>query len=275
MRALGPRGQARLAAVLAWVGWHLRIRRAVTLDNLRQAFPGWPAARREVVAREAYRHLALAAIEAVSADLVPDAALAERVVVDDWRGLDVLLAARQPVLVASAHFGSWELLAEVMARRGVSLSAVVRPLAGAFNAWVFEVRRRAGVGLISERGALRGMLRALREGRAVVQLIDQALPSPRALEVRFFGRAATMTPALSLAALRSGAPVFVVLAHRDGNVLRMVVEPVPLPPLAGRRAAVQAHAQALTDVLERAVRAHPGQWLWLHRRWKPRPAGRR
>ncbi len=271
MRWLSPPGQARLAGLLAALAWHLRLRRAVTLDNLAAAFPERPPREREAIARGAYRAMALAAIEGVSSDLVPDAVLERSVLVHDWKGLDRLLAEGQPVLLASAHLGSWERFAEVMARRGYRFSAVVRPLEGAFNAWLIENRRRAGVELLSERGALRAMLRALRAGRAVVQLIDQALPTKAALEVRFFGRPATMTPALSLAALRSGAPVYVVLAARVGERLEMTVEgPVPVPALADRRAALTAHAQALTDVLERAVRAHPEQWLWLHRRWKPK-----
>jgi len=27
--------------------------------------------------------------------------------------------------------------------------------------------------------------------------------------------------------------------------------------------------QALNDSLEHVVRQHMGQWLWIHRRWKP------
>lgn len=280
MRALSPRGQARLAALIAWLGWTLGIRRRVTRDNLAAAFPGRPRVELDAIGRGAYRAMALAAIEGVSSDLVPGEVLERQVHVSDWKGLDVLLREGRPVLLASAHFGSWERFAEVMARRGYRFSAVVRPLSGAFNEWVVENRRRAGVEVLSERGSLGAMLRALRAGRAVVQLVDQALPRPEALEVSFFGRPATMTPALSLAALRSGAPVYVVLAARAGDRLEMTVEgPIAVPDApagdgGSRRAAVRArltaHAQAVSDVIERAVRERPEQWLWLHRRWKPR-----
>jgi KDO2-lipid IV(A) lauroyltransferase len=30
---------------------------------------------------------------------------------------------------------------------------------------------------------------------------------------------------------------------------------------------------ALQKKLEEIVRAHPDQWLWIHRRWKTRPPG--
>jgi KDO2-lipid IV(A) lauroyltransferase len=126
------------------------------------------------------------------------------------------------------------------------------------------------VELIFQRGALRGMLKALKAGRAVVQLIDQALPAPEAVWVPFFGRPASTTPALSMAALRTGAPVYVVVALREGAGLRMSVEgPVPVPERPTRAESIHAHVATLTALVEQKVREAPEQWLWLHRRWKP------
>jgi KDO2-lipid IV(A) lauroyltransferase len=52
----------------------------------------------------------------------------------------------------------------------------------------------------------------------------------------------------------------------------MFVEgPVPVPALSDREEAIRAHTAALTAVIERAIRQHPDQWLWLHRRWKVQP----
>ena len=225
--------------------------------------------------RGAYRSMSRAMLESVTSDLLSPAELDRAVSVVAWKGLDRLLADRKPVLIASAHLGSWELFAEVMARRGHVFSAVVRPLTGAFNEWLVRSRQRAGVELILQRGALRNMLKALGKGRAVVQLIDQALPGPEALWVPFFGRLASTTPALSMAALRSGAPVYVVVAVREGGQLVMRVDgPIPVPELPTRHAALAAHTAALTAILEGHVRRHPEQWLWLHRRWKVQIASR-
>jgi KDO2-lipid IV(A) lauroyltransferase len=275
LRALPRRARERFAAFIGWLTWTLRIRRAVALDNVAQAFPGKPAAEQRRIARAAFTAMSRAMLESVTSDLLSDAEMQSAVSVVDWKGLDALLAARKPVLIASAHLGSWELFAEVMARRGHVFSAVVRPLTGAFNDWLVRSRQRAGVELILQRGALKNMLKALRRGRAVVQLIDQALPGPEALWVPFFGRPASTTPALSMAALRSGAPVYVVVAVREAGQLRMHVEgPVPVPHLPTRREVLEAHTAELTRLIEGHVRAHPEQWLWLHRRWKGQIASR-
>lgn len=272
VRALSPATRAKIAAAVAGLAWHLGIRRRVTLDNLSHAFPEKTAAERRIVARGAYRTMALAALDAVTSDLLTQEEVAGAIEAVDWRGLDRIFEEHAPVLLVSAHLGSWELFAEVMARRGVLASAVVRPLSGAFNEWVVRNREAAGVELILQRGALNQMLAALRRGRAVVQLIDQAVASPSAPWVPFFGRLASTTPAVSLAALRSGVPVYVVLAVRQGAGLRVFVEgPFPVSTELPRAQAVEAHTAQLTQVLESYIRRYPEQWLWLHRRWKGQP----
>ncbi|MBL8953798.1 MAG: lipid A biosynthesis acyltransferase [Myxococcaceae bacterium] len=267
-----PRGLRRaLAAGLAGLAYALGIRRRVALDNLGHAFADLTEAERRAIARGAYRHLAEVALDSVVADQIPDAELEETVVVDDWGALGAALE-KGGVLIASAHLGSWELLPQVMARRQVKLSAVVRPLEGAFNAKVVAARQAAGVELIVQRGALKHMIRAVRAGRCVVQLIDQSLPAEAGVFVPFFGRMASTTPALSMAALRTKAPVFVVVSVRDGDRHRFFFEgPIPVVETGDRRADVAAHTAKLTAVIEGYVRRYPSQWLWLHRRWKVQP----
>lgn len=272
IRWLSESTRRKLAAAVATFAWTVGIRRRVAVDNVRRALPEKSEREQLRIARGSYESMALAALESITSDLMPDAALDAAVSVVEWKGLDVLLATRQPVLIASAHLGSWELFAEVMARRGHVFSAVVRPLTGAFNEWVVENRKSAGVELILQRGALRKMLSALKRGRAVVQLIDQALPSPQALWIPFFGRLASTTPAVSMAALHTGAPTYVVTAVRDGTALRMSVEgPVAFPTDGTKEERIAAHTAELTRILEEKIRASPEQWLWLHRRWKGKP----
>ena len=272
IRALPAGARAALFRGLGRLVFALGIRRRVALENLSHAFPEKALAERRAIAREAYETMALAALDAVTSDLVPQAELERAVEVLDWKGLDARLFGGQPTVVASAHFGSWELVAEVMARRGARFSAVVRPLAGAFNARVVRLRQRAGVGLILQRGALRGMLATLGRGETVVQLVDQSVPAKQGVFVPFLGRPASTSPAAAAAAIRSGAPLYVVLAAREGRRLTMQVEgPLQAPPEGEFRERVATLTAAIAQVLERAIRARPGQWLWLHRRWKETP----
>jgi KDO2-lipid IV(A) lauroyltransferase len=272
LRALPESVRRALAGAVAALAWGLRLRRRVALDNLRKAFPEKTEAERRALARACYSNLVGTAIDGVLSDQLSDQELEQAVYVRDWGALGQALD-RGGVLLASAHLGSWERLAEVMARRKLKLSCVVRPLEGAFNARVVKARQDAGVELILQRGALQKMISAVRGGRCVVQLIDQAVqPEAGGVFVPFFGRPACTTPAVSMAAIRTGAPVFVVVAARVQGRLELFFEgPVPLPELEDSRQAAAAHTAALTAIVEAYVRRFPEQWLWLHRRWKVQP----
>jgi Kdo2-lipid IVA lauroyltransferase/acyltransferase len=272
LRLVPDRARTRLAEALGRLAFAVGIRRRVTLDNLAAAFPGWSAAERRAVARRTYANMARAALEAALGAGTPPTAVSASVVSDEAAAVDRALAAGRGALVVTAHLGSWELFGAEMARRGVQLHAVVRPLSGAFNAEVVAARVRSGLRLIHTRGALPATLAALRRNEVVTVLLDQAVGGRHALFVPFFGRPAATTPLVSVAARRSGAPVFLGLAPREQGKLRVRVEgPFPVPSTGNRSRDLWAHTATLTAALERAIREYPDQWLWLHRRWKVPP----
>ena len=274
LSALSPRARARLASFVGGLAYGLRIRRRVALDNLRQALPELPEARRRAIARGAYVNMALAALEGLSSSSLKGEALEKAVVVERWELVEQALAGGKGMLVATAHFGSWELLGEVMARRGIPLNAVVRPLVGALNAKLMESRQQSGLKLIPGRGSISGSVKALAKNEVVAMLVDQVLPERNGVFVPFFGRPASTSPALSLAAIRSGAPVYVAMSAREGDHLRVFVEgPFPVERTGDRRRDVIEHTRRVTEVIEQYIRRYPEQWLWLHRRWKVQPTG--
>jgi KDO2-lipid IV(A) lauroyltransferase len=101
-------------------------------------------------------------------------------------------------------------------------------------------------------------------------LLDQNVISPDACFVDFLGIRATASTAFAKLAHRSGAAVVPGFALWDESAGRYVLrfeEPVPMTGDAER------DTQAIQAVIERVIRAHPEQWLWIHRRFKTRPPG--
>ncbi|MBS1151396.1 MAG: lpxP, partial [Myxococcaceae bacterium] len=102
LRALPPAARTALARLVARVAFALGIRRRITLDNLARAFPEKPQAERVQLARAAYANMALAAVESICSDLIPDAEL-ERAVqasqAGSWPSLEALLVGSKPVLI--------------------------------------------------------------------------------------------------------------------------------------------------------------------------------
>jgi KDO2-lipid IV(A) lauroyltransferase len=271
LQALPSGAVDALARGVAACAYALGIRRRVTLDNLAHAFPERSAEELRALARGAYANMARVVVDALRTLGASRAELLAEVQVDDFGPVDRALAAGKGLLVATAHLGSWEMFGAAMAQR-VPLHAVVRPLRGGVNARLVEARQRAGLKLIPERGALASMVGALRKNEVVAMLLDQAIGGKHALFVPFFGRPAATTPALSMAAMRTGAPTLVVVALRENGRLRFRVEgPFEVTESGDRQRDLRDHTAQVTAALERLIRDAPDQWLWLHRRWKLAP----
>lgn len=191
-----------------------------------------------------------------------------------YEGFEHFQAARAPgkgVLFATAHFGNWELSAFAHALMTEPLNIVVRPLDDpGINALVEHRRRLSGNRLIEKWDAARVILRALHKGEAVGVLIDQNSSLSEGVFVDFFGVSACANAGFAKLAAHSGAavlPGFAVWSDAEQKYILRFYKPVEMTGDAA------ADTQRLHSLLERVIREHPDQWLWIHRRWKTRPPG--
>ncbi|MDE3195263.1 MAG: lysophospholipid acyltransferase family protein [Acidobacteriota bacterium] len=175
------------------------------------------------------------------------------------------------VLFATAHLGNWELSAFSHALMAGPMNVVVRPLDNPLIDEIVE-RRRALSGniLLSKRDFARSILQALRKNEAVGILVDQNSAPENGAFVPFFGKAACAGTTFAKFAARSGAAVIPGFAVWQAERGKYVLKFYPEVEMTGDTTADTAAVQL---AVERAIRAYPDQWLWIHRRWKTRPAG--
>lgn len=233
-------------------------------DNLAAVHPDWSPAQRARVAQAALDNFGRTLIENYSGT-----ELARRLasVVPTGPGLDALDAARaagRPVIFVTGHFGNHEAPRHVLTARGHSIGGIYRAMGNPyFNA--HYVRTLASVsGPVFERGSgTAGFVRHLRNGGMAVILFD--VHDTNGIPLPFLGRDAMTTTSPADLALRLGAVVIPYFGIRgpDGLTLRVEVE----APIAHDTPA--AMMRAMTQRLEARIAADPGQWFWVHRRWKP------
>ncbi|HET9451454.1 MAG TPA: lysophospholipid acyltransferase family protein [Aggregicoccus sp.] len=280
-----PLGLARpLGLALGALAYALAPReRRKALASLQRAFPELPAPEREALARASFGHLGRAMLEAACVDAV-DRHLEALVAwaPEDRAVLEGALARGRGVVFVSGHVGNWELLARRVARAGYPSQSIAKETSDPrLTRLVEEFRARGGVRSIwrGHEGAVRQMLRALKAGEILGLLIDQDTRAQN-LFVPFFGTPAATPRAAADLALRTGAAVVVGFCQREGGEqpggyrLRMEELPVPAPgpDAASREAAAYALTAALSARIEAAIRRAPEQWVWMHQRWKTRPA---
>ena len=177
------------------------------------------------------------------------------------------------VLVATGHFGNWELSAFAHAYLTAPMHIVVRPIDNArIDALVEHRRELSGNRAIAKKDAARGILRALTAGDAVGVLIDQNTTPDQGAFIDFFGVKACAGSAFVKLAQHSGAAVVPGYALWSDKEERYVLHFEPAVEMTGD---VVEDTQRVHARLEAAIRKHPEQWLWIHRRWKTRPPGER
>jgi Kdo2-lipid IVA lauroyltransferase/acyltransferase len=261
----------------AWSALILRKRRRQTEDNLLKAFPGMSPTEARRLAIRVFQHFGRNAIETIrSKRMVTDDTIRGHLNMVDESLMDRILAAKQPAIWVTAHIGVWEIVARYFALRGVDFTSVYRPVK---NRLVDRMLRRMRTDethkLIERKGALRGMIRALkRENRHVVILVDQHVRK-EGIWVPFFGRLAATTPAPAVLALQTGAPIIIWHSRRlpgTYNFEAHVDEPIIVEPSGDRAADIERITRQISNRLESIIRETPEQWLWLHRRWRTPPA---
>ncbi len=274
-----PRPVARAIArsIAMLVYWaHPRLRR-VGMRNLELAFPEKPLAERERILKGVYISLGRLLSEVPK---FPDYQLdtVDRIAIYD--GLDNYLAARdrgKGVLFMTAHLGGWEIGSFVHSMHGHHLNIVVRDLDNPLlDRWVHHLRTLHGNKTYDKDKYARGLLAAMKKGETVGALMDTNMTPPQGVFVNYFGHLACTAGGIARVAMRTGAAVVPAFTIWDESIgkYRIRFEPaIPTVCTGDDDADAVTNTQNYTAAIEKAVRANPDQWLWVHRRWKTRPPG--
>jgi KDO2-lipid IV(A) lauroyltransferase len=265
-----PRGRAlSLADGVAGAAW-VAFRATPWRGHIHRVVRGaWgdaaPASEVERAARAHVRELARNIVELLRLPLFPTERGAVVAGATGWEHVEAACAAGLGVIVATAHYGNWEVLGAELAARGLTLHVLAQPPSQAAFARLFEESRRAvGVRTWVNGGAasLRPVLRALRAGEAAGLLADQHGEAQEAI-VQLFGRPVAAPTGVFSLARRTGAVVLPMRLVRgpDGRHWLHVE-----PPLAAS-GDDEADVQRLYGTFERWIRERPDHWLWVHDRW--------
>jgi Kdo2-lipid IVA lauroyltransferase/acyltransferase len=269
------RGRALGAFAARWVS----LRRRVALENLARAFPEKAPVELEAIRREMTENLGEVLAEfARFGRPTPDPPLARMRLVNMESIRDALGGGRGALLL-TAHFGNWELLGAALAASGLPMTVLgARQRNPLVESLLDRYRKNMGQKTLTVGKSLRPLIDAFAAGTCVATLADQD-GGPDGFFLDFLGRPASVQAGLFRIAVRREIPVVTGFAVREEGGWRGEVHPAEFPRAAATPEARETEARRLaalyTARVEAYVRAYPGQWFWVHRRWKTRPpAGR-
>ena len=247
-------------------------RRHIAQTNIALCFPSWNASRRAALVDANLRDLGRMLMEFALGWMASDRHLAR--IPNRIEGLEHLQEARaqgRGVLLVGGHFSHLELCARLISSR-IRIAGMYRRMDSAVFEWVVLRARLRYANAMFEKEDIRGTVKYLRAGGTLWYAPDQDMRSKDMVFAPFFGvSAATITATHHLARL-SGAlvvPFFHCRVARGGGyVLRLGS---PLENFPGTD--ILADTARVNSCIEEMVRAAPDQYLWVHKRFKTRPAG--
>ena len=251
--------------------------RRVADRNLKMVLPELDDERRCEIVRGVYDHLGRVLLSLARMPRLHAGNVREWIGYDGFEHFEQALQVGKGVLFMTAHLGNWELSATAHALFGHPMHVMVRTLDNPFlDRLVDRYRTRCGNHTIRKQEFGRSLLQALRDNEAVGILVDQNVSGDDRLFVDFFGIPASATDGLAKIAMRTGAPVIPGFALWNPAEQRYVLKFYPVLEMVStgdQEQDILTNTQRCQSMIEQVIREHPEQWLWIHRRWKTRPAG--
>lgn len=248
-------------------------RRHIMQRNLELCFPDLSEQQREHVLRENFASTGMAFFEMAMSWWWPKKRLRRLVRIEGLQYLQDAQAQQQGVILMAIHFTTLEI--------GAALLGQQHTIDGMYRAHdnpVFDYVQRRGRerhnadARAIEREDVRGMIKVLRQGRAIWYAPDQDYGPKQSLFVPLFGVPAATVTATSKFAKLGRAQVIPMtqtrLAGGQGYVIKIEPPLQDFPSESDEQDCIR-----INQWIEQAIAEQPEQYLWAHRRFKTRPEG--
>ena len=264
-----------VGAAIGWVMWKTPNRsRDVVRINLAKCFPDMDPAERERLVGQSLKDIGKSLTESACAWIWP----AQRSIdlVREVEGLDILkeaLASGKGVVGITSHLGNWEVLNHFYCSQCKPIIFYRPPKLKAVDELLRKQRVQLGnrVAASTKEGIL-SVIKEVRKGGAVGIPADPEPAESAGIFVPFFAtKALTSKFVPNMLAGGKAVGVFLhALRLPDGSGYKVILEAAPE---AMYSTDTETSCAAMSQVVERYVRAYPSQYMWSMKRFKKRPPG--
>jgi KDO2-lipid IV(A) lauroyltransferase len=232
--------------------------------NIAMCFPDWPQTKIEATVKAMWNNMGRVVAEYPHLEKI---ATSPRITFKNEHHFEAIKNSNHAAIMVSGHLGNWELLPPALLfNQNIPMHSVYRAPNNPFVDKMLVRLRSFGGRLKSfgkSRKGLAQTLRALENKEIIGMLIDQKMNT--GLETLFFDKPAMTSTAFVELAKKLGCPVIPGRIIRTQGC-RFEIEILPALTIEGRD--TSAIIGDMHAILEGWITEHPGQWLWLHRRWK-------
>ena len=260
---------AGLGQMALWVtpGWRLRMAAANVQECL-----GLPEEEARQVARQSLTKFGRLVMEVLRFPLLNAQNLRQTVSVDGEAYLQEAYAAGRGVIMATGHFGNWELLGATVGLLGYPILSIARKQNnGAMDRFINEYREMVGQKVAYNRGenGVLAMGRMLKEKHLLGLLYDQDT-NDVGVKLKLFGKEVITPAGPAMFSRMFKAPILPIFMHydQDGHCRAKIYPPLYTAKTKDKEQDLFEVTEKLIKILESEIRSNPPMWFWVHDRWK-------
>lgn len=251
----------------------LDIRNSLAKNQLKMVFPDKTKKEIKNIIKKMYYHMGLTTAESYFGNKEK---LFETCEVQGWDNLKNAVEGGKGVILATGHFGNWELAGKYIAAHFDLVVVGKRQRNRYFDDYTNALRLKDKVIVINKKNALRPILKRLGDGFIVSLLMDQNAGRNGVL-TDFLGHEASTFVGAAKIAIKTGCPIAPAYAIRkdDGSHLFICEEIISPEGYKNNLEDIIKLTEIISKRIEKYIYQYPHLWFWVHKRWKGRKKARK
>lgn len=246
------------------IGYRFGLRKDLVFKQMKRSLPH--LSHKEVLGytKRMYQHYGLMVYEIFKADKDD---IVDNAVIEGEENLEQAINLGKSVLIATGHFGNWEILGYYFLHKKIKLSAIAKKQRNPFfDEYFVKFRAKYGLDLIYQKRALRGILKALKNNRMIFFIHDQDARKSGEI-MPFMNHDASVFMGIAKIALKADLPIMPAYHIRNKEGKHIFRFEKIFYPKQENMTDYQV-MERLNNSLTEMITKYPDMWFWVHKRWK-------
>jgi len=193
-----------------------------------------------------------------------------------FKNIGVVKKAKEqnrPIIFITAHYGAWELGAQMLSAQIVPLTVVYKSMKNRyFNNYILGARSKWNIDYVEKHGAAKSLIKRLKNKQSVAFLMDINVNKKDGLKVNFLNHPTLQTKITGYLARKFDAALIPILIHKteqtDESYVIEAYDELIVPKTEDMNHDILISTQLQASWLTKEIFKNPKPWFWIHRRWK-------
>ncbi|EAI3905238.1 lauroyl acyltransferase [Campylobacter lari] len=254
------------ANLVALITYRLNHKHRKIIDtNLKICFPEKDQKWRDETSLNIYKNFAKFGIDFIKNQNASKEEIINKICFDDEEQILNIMQSKRPLIVITAHYGNWELLALSFGAKFQGISIVGRALDSVIMDKILSKNRtQFNIELIEKKGGLRKMLKALKEGRSLGILTDQDAVDSESVKIQYFNQEVNFIAGASVLAKKTNAMILPCFAYQKDEKFFVKT----FKALDASKASIEELTKYQAKCCEEMIKFKPDEYFFFHKRFK-------